>query len=379
MSRFLNEDQKMVQKMAREFAQEEVRTRAVEIDKNNKIPRDLYERLGELGFLGVLIPEEFGGTGAGLTTAGIIIEEIAKECPALSLSTYVRMSMVTYFLEAPTMDLAKQYLPDLISGKKVIAGAFTAPTGSTNFAEWPILGRKDGSDWVLNGTKLYVTNTNAADVIIAIGFSEDKQVGCFVVEKGNPGMEDNHVERKMGMNGNCSGTYVFSNCRIPGDHFFPKQLGGPSMIGLGNALCAATALGCMEGAWERAVEFTKVRTRAGKPLATKQVVAHRLARMWGQIESGRSLLYDAMRCADEERVLEAKMLINTSKYMLSEMSIDVTKQCAWLHGGMGYCEDPGIARYMRDAMGTTVADCTPDQHVETVAALLGLPGAETVC
>lgn len=378
MSRFLNEDQVMIQKMAREFAQTEVRAKAMEIDTTNRVPRELYERLGELEFLGVLLPEEVGGTNAGLTTAAIIIEEIAKESPTLALSTYVRMAMATYFLEAPTMDLANKYLPDLISGKKVIAGAFTAPTGSTNFAEWPVLARKDGNDWILNGTKLYVTNTEAADVVIAIGFTDEYDVGCFVVEKGNPGMEDSHVERKMGMNGNCSGTYVFSDCRIPGDHFFVKHLGGPEMIGMGNALCAATALGCMEGAWERTVEFTKVRTRSHEPIITKQVVSHRLARMWGQIESGRSLVYDAVRCADEGRP-EAKILINTSKYLLSEMSVDVTKQCCWLHGGMGYCEDPGIARYMRDAMGTAHADCTPDQHVETVAALLGFEGAETVC
>ena len=378
MSRFLNEDQLMIQKMAREFAQTEVRPQAMEIDKSNRIPRKLYERIGELGFLGVLLPEANGGSEAGLTTAAVIIEELAKESPALALSTYVRMAMPTYLLEAPTTMLADKYLPGLISGKTVVSGAFTAPTGSTNFAEWPVFGKRDGDDWVLNGTKLYVTNTNAADLILALGFTEDYDVGCFVVEKGTPGVEDSHVERKMGMNGNCSGTYVFSNCRVPGDHFFVKQLGGPSMIGYGNALCAATALGIMESAWERTVEFTKVRTRTNEPLASKQVVAHRLARMWGQIESCRSLLYDTVQMADEGKP-EAKMYINTCKYMLGETSIEVTKQCVWLHGGMGYCEDPGIARFARDAYGTTVADCTPDQHVETVAALLGLPGAEMVC
>ena len=378
MSRFFNEDQLMIQKMAREFAQTEVRPLAMEIDKTNRIPRQLYERIGELGFLGVLIPEEFGGSAAGLTTGCIIIEEIAKESPALALSTYVRMAMPTYLLEAPTMDLANKYLPDLISGKKVCCGAFTAPSGSTNFVEWPVLAKKDGDDWVLNGTKLYVTNTNAADIIMALGLTEDYEVGCFVIEKGTPGVEDNHVERKMGMNGNCSGTYVFSDCRVPADHFFVKQLGGPSMIGYGNAMCAATALGCAEGAWDKTAEFAKVRTRAGDPIAEKQVVAHRLTRMWGQIEAGRSLLYDTTQMADEGKP-EAKMFINTCKYWLGEMSIEVTKQCVWLHGGMGYCEDPGIARYARDAFGTTVADCTPDQHVETVAALLGLPGAEMVC
>lgn len=376
MSRFLSEEQELMRKIAREFAQTEVRERAMEIDRSNAFPRDLHKRCGELGFLGVLLPESAGGIDAGVTTAAVICEEIAKESTAFAISLFVSMAMPAYLLEAPTSDLAEKYLPGLVSGDKVCCGALTFPVGSTNFAEWGVFGKRDGNDWILNGTKLYVTNTNASDVIIVIGFTEDYQVGCWVLEKGTPGLEDSHIERKMGANGNCSGTYVFSNCRVPNSHFFVKQLGG---IGVGNALCAATALGCAEGAFEKTIEYTKVRTRAGKPLATKQVVAHRLARMHGQIEAGRSLLYDALRLADEGRPEDAKILINTSKYMLGDMAVDITLQCVQLHGGMGYCEDTGIARYMRDAVGTTIADCTPDQHVETIAALLGLPEAERVC
>lgn len=383
MSCFLNEDQQMLQQVAREFAQTEVRKRAAEIDRSNEFPRDLYERAGELGFLGVLLPEAAGGSGAGMTAAGVICEEIAKESTAFALSLYVSMCIPTYLLESPNTALAAQYLPDLIAGRKVPSAALTFPVGSTNFAEWPIFATKDGDDWILNGTKIFVTNTGAADVIITLGFTEDRRIGCFVVEKGAAGLDDSHIERKMGINGNCSGTYVFSNVRVPQSHFFVKKLEG---MGLGNALCAASALGCAVGAWERTTEYLKVRTRAGRPLIEKQVVAHRLARMYGEIERSRALVYEALALADQalatgdmNKARHAKTLINIAKYSTGEMAVDVTKQCVWLYGGLGYMEDTGIARYMRDAEGTCVADCTPDQHVETVAAMLGFAGAEAVC
>lgn len=374
MSRFLTEEQKLMQNIAREFAQTEVRARAMEIDKANEFPRDLHKRCGELGFLGVMLPEKFGGLDAGLTMAAVICEEISKESPAFGISLFVSMAAPTYFLEAPA--LADKYLKSVVAGDKVCSAALTFPVGSTNFTEWGVFGKKDGNDWILNGTKLYVTNTRAADIVMAIGFTEDYKVGMWILEKGHPGLQDNHVERKMGANGNNSGTYVFSNCKVSGSQYFEKHIGG---VGFGNALCASVALGCAQGAYAKTMDFVKVRTRAHKPLATKQVVAHHFATMYGQIESSRSLLYDATRLADEGREAEAKILINTSKAMITEMAVDVTRKCVQLHGGMGYCEDTGIARYMRDAMGTTIADCPSDLHRETIAHLLGFPEAERCC
>ncbi len=375
VSRFLTEEQELMRKVAKEFTEQEVKPRAMEIDLANEFPRDLHKRCGELGFLGVLMPEKLGGLSQGFTTACVICEEIAKEAPGFAISLFVSLGAPTFLLQCPP--LATKYVPELISGEKVVSTPITPPEGSTNHAEWSIMGKKDGDDWILNGTKLYVTNARAADVILAVGLTPDYQVGCWVLEKGQPGLEDNHVERKMGAAGNNSGTYVFNNCRVPKDNFFVMSKSGD--FGGGNALCASVALGCAEGVFAKTLEFTKIRTRAGKPIATKQAVSHRLARMYAQIESSRSLLYDAVRLADEGRIAEAKILINTAKYTVTEMSVDVARQCVQLHGGMGYCEDTGIARYMRDAMGTTIADCTPDLHLETIAALLGCPEAEIVC
>ncbi|MGI6590863.1 MAG: acyl-CoA dehydrogenase family protein [Eggerthellaceae bacterium] len=384
MSYLFNDDQKMVQKIAREFAETEVRPRAAEIDKSNAFPRDLYKKAAELGFTGLLVPQEFGGTGAGMSATAAVIEEIAKESPAFALSLYVTVAIPTYLFDAPNAkELCAEYLPGLLSGDILFSAPITFPVGCTNFAEWPTFAKRDGDEWVLNGTKLYATNTGAADVAIVVGPADDGQIYAFVVDTDNPGMEDSHVEDKIGVNGNCSGTNVFSDCRVKADHAFPKKLG--EGIGAGNAFCAAAALGCAEGAWQKTLEFTKVRTRNNTPIVNLQAVAHRLARMSGEIEKCRALIYEALLLGDlallhkdNSNDAEIKRLVNTAKYSTCEMAIDVAKQCIWMHGGLGVVKETGVERYLRDAACLAVADGTPDQHVETVAALLGLPGSQVM-
>ncbi|MGI6218004.1 MAG: acyl-CoA dehydrogenase family protein, partial [Coriobacteriales bacterium] len=297
MSYLFNEDQKMVQKIAREFAQTEVRACAEEIEKTGKFPRELYKKAAELGFTGLLIPEQAGGSGAGMSATAAVIEEIAKESPAFALSLYVSVAIPTYLFEAPNaQQLCAEYLPGLLSGDTVFSAPITFPVGCTNFSEWPSFAKKDGDEWVLNGTKLYATNTGAADVAIVMGPGDDGKVHAFVVDTDNPGVEDSHVENKIGVNGNCSGTYVFSDCRVKDDHVFEKAMGGG--IGAGNAFCAAAALGCAEGALAKTIDYAKVRTRAGVPIANLQVVAHRIARMSGEIERSRALIYEALLMGD---------------------------------------------------------------------------------
>jgi alkylation response protein AidB-like acyl-CoA dehydrogenase len=380
MSYLFNDDQKMIQKVAREFAQTEVRPLAKQIDETNAFPRELYKKAAELGFTGLLIPEQAGGSGAGMSAAAAVIEEIAKESPAFALSMYVTMAIPTYLFDAPNAaQLCAEYLPGLLSGDKLFSAPITFPEGCTNFTEWPAFAKKDGDAWVLNGTKLYCTNTGAADVAVVVGPGDDGKIYAFIVDTDTPGLEDSHVEDKIGVNGNCSGTYVFTDCRVPADHAFAKNLG--EGIGAGNAFCAAAALGCAEGAWAKTVDFVKTRTRAGEPIINKQVVAHRLARISGSIEQCRALIYEALLLGDlgllhndHSNDREIKRLVNTAKYSTCEMAVDAAKQCIWLFGGLGVVKDTGVEHYLRDAECLAVADGTPDQHVETVAALLGFPG-----
>ncbi len=382
MSYFLNDELELLQESAREFAEQYVAPAVAGMEESNEFPRDLYLKAGELGFLSLIVPEQIGGAGMGLTAVGVVAEEIAKVSPAFAISFYVDSCMVSYLMESPNREvLLKKYLPGLMTGWTVMAAGITPPQGSTNIPEWPVLAKRDGDDWILNGSKLYVTNCGKADLVAFVGLTEDGEMRCFIVETSDPGVDDDHIESKLGLAGNGSGSYFLTDVRVSDEYSFPKNpLEG---MGPGNALCAAVALGCAEGALARTMDFVKERSHKGKPVGARQVVSHRIARMWGAIEQSRALIFEALGMAD--RVIagvnrsegpKAKMLINTAKYTACEMAVDVTKQCVWLHGGLGVVEETGIARYLRDAETLCVADGTPDLHVESVAFLLGMPDAQ---
>lgn len=382
MSYFLNEDLELLQQSAREFTEQYIAPVADQIEKDNEFPRDLYLKAGELGFLSLIVPEKIGGAGLGLTAVAVVTEEIAKVSPAFAISYYVDSCMISYLMESPNrVDLLKKYLPGVSAGWTIMAAGITHPQGSTNISEWPITAKRDGDDWILNGSRLYVTNCGQADLIAFLGLTEDGEMRCFFVEKSADGVDDAHIEKKVGLNGNGSGSYFLTDVRVPDALSFPKNpLEG---MGSGNALCAIVALGCAEGALAKTMAFLKERTHDSKPVASYQVPAHRIARMWGDIERSRALIYEALgihdqvlATGDKSQAPQAKMLIATSKYSTCEMAVDVTKQCVWLHGGLGVVEETGVARYFRDAETLCVADGTPDLHLETVAHFLGMPASD---
>ena len=224
MSFFLNEDMELLQESAREYAEKFVAPRVAEMEQTNKFPRDLYLKAGELGFLGLIVPEKIGGSGLGLTAVGVVTEEIAKISPAFAISYYVDSCMSSYLMESPNrVELLKKYLPGVMTGWTVMGAGITPPQGSTNLSEWPLMAVKDGDEWVLNGSKLYVTNTSQSDLVAFLGMTEEREMRCFFVETSDPGLDDSRVETKLGLNGNCSGSYFLTDVRVPDSYSFPKN------------------------------------------------------------------------------------------------------------------------------------------------------------
>ena len=188
MSYFLNDELELLQESAREFAEQYVAPAVAGMEESNEFPRDLYLKAGELGFLSLIVPEQIGGAGMGLTAVGVVAEEIAKVSPAFAISFYVDSCMVSYLMESPNREvLLKKYLPGLMTGWTVMAAGITPPQGSTNIPEWPVLAKRDGDDWILNGSKLYVTNCGKADLVAFVGLTEDGEMRCFIVETSDPG------------------------------------------------------------------------------------------------------------------------------------------------------------------------------------------------
>ncbi|OPX94710.1 MAG: Acyl-CoA dehydrogenase [Pelotomaculum sp. PtaB.Bin104] len=368
MSLFLTEEQELIRQGVIEFTKNEVKPRAMEIHRANDIPMDLVKRAGDLGYLSILVPKELGGLGLGLTEACIIGEEVSKESPGFGMCLIVSMATLTQLILNPIMK--EKYLEKALDGEVLVEYASGDPLGATNFSEWPVFARKDGDDWILNGTRLFASNNGVATVCCVVGYTEDRQLKLWMVEKGNPGMDNSYVEKKMGLSGQNSGTVTFSNCRVSKDmvvDFDPN----PEHLVASFLMESAVALGIAEGVLEKTIEFTKLRTNRFKPLASMQAIAHKLAKNATLIELGRAIIYDTCRLAEENRPISK--MIHMAKAWVCEMAVDVARDCIQLHGGLGYMEDTGICRYMDDAMGTTIADMPSDTHYSWLAYLMGLP------
>ncbi len=335
MSLVFTEEQELIRQTVREFAEEEVRPRVADMVKTNQFPRDLYKRCGDLGFWRLVVPEDLGGAGKGLTEACIVMEELARVSPALSLSLSVEIGLVS--LPALIKTPAVKYAEGLMSGDIVIGAGSTDPKGQSNSEEWDVFARRDGNEWVLNGTRLYVTN---------------------------------------------GGTIVLKDCRVPEEMTSLFKIGTSAYYYYVYCLCAAEALGCMEGLWEETVEFTKMRTHDFKPIASMQAVSHKLVQMKlkMEMEMARSLIYDATTMYDEyladgstERLNEWSIKAGAAKICVSELAADITTECLILHGGLGY-HSPELHHFVGDALDYCIMDRTNEIHLDDIAKTLGITG-----
>jgi alkylation response protein AidB-like acyl-CoA dehydrogenase len=382
MSRFLSPTDQEIQSLARKFAQTEVRPRrleAYEKEGHENFYRGFNKRIGELGLIGTLIPEEFGGSGMGSTTACLVLEELGRESPGLAVSTLVSMTMLAQLLIPLAPEVRARFLPGVLSGDLMMAGAMSDPAGITNFAEQVDLAQMEEDEFVLNGTRLWVTNGNMHDVMWLMGLHKGA-MHAFLVERGHPGVSVRPLH-KMGF-GAPWGIITMTDCRVSRsmtvdlsalvkDRELVDHTGKttPPLVYI-----SAIALGAADRVFEITRDYLMIRTNRGKPLAQMQALQHKLVRLKTQIEAGRSFLYDAARLRDDGRV--DGVLDHMVKAWVPEMAADVIRECMMMHGGTGYAVETHIEGYLRDVLGASIGDCTADMHMSSVAALWGLPGAE---
>lgn len=371
MARILNEEQQLIRQTVREFARDEIRPRFMEYDRSGEFPHELNRRCGELGFIGADVPEEFGGAGLELDSSLIILEEISKEMPALGCSMMVSMTLPLFFVCGSNNEHKKLIAP-LLSGEKVGAIAQTDPAGVLNMPEWPVLAVKKGDEYILNGTKLFVTNASAADYFMVSGLCGGKPCD-FLVKKSTPGFESGAADRKMGMNGAGNGSISLHDVHIPVSDKIVLT-GMTKNLAAGYLHMSSVALGCMEGAYEKTRAYLRVRTNKKQPVIEYQAAAHALARMKTRIEACRSFIDDAARLVESGK--PDSTLIRMVKVFVTDSAVDVTRECVQLYGGLGYCEDTGISHYMRDAMGTTIGDLTAPLQYDLIARFLAKQDAK---
>ncbi|MDI3534378.1 MAG: butyryl-CoA dehydrogenase [Thermosediminibacterales bacterium] len=351
----LTEEQKMIRKMVREFTEKEVAPRDEEMDRTGEFPYDIMKKMAENGLFGIPYPEEYGGAGADSVCGVITIEELAKGSASVALTLDAHWLAVDAINLFGNEEQKKKYLTPALTGEKIAAFSLTEPVAGSDAAAIQATAELDGDEWVLNGTKAFVTNGDAADIyVIAVKTDKSKGVkgiSTFIVEKGSPGFSIGKKEDKMGCRGSITTELILKDCRVPKENLLGKEGEGfkIAMVALdgGRMHVGAMAVGLAEAAKDIAVKYAKERYAFGQPIGNFQAVQFMIADMEMEIEATRLMVYKTATLRDKKirYSKEAAMV----KVFGSEMAMKTAKNAIQILGGYGYTRDYAPERLLRDA------------------------------
>ena len=369
--------------MVRDFVRREVEPVAAEYDREDTVPHDLIDRMKELGLFGITVPEEYGGMGLDYTTFASIFEELSKGFMTLSGAIGTHHILTYVLTHYGTEEQKQRFLPDLASGRKRGGLALTEPSGGTDMANLQTTATKNGEEYTINGTKMFITNGRYGDMFCLLARTDPdmeprhKGISCFVVEKGGAGFTVGRDLDKLGYRGLDTSELVFDNFAVPEDNLVGGKEGagfGMVMSGLetGRINIAARAVGVAQAAFEAAIKYSQRRETFGKPISEHQAIQLKLADMATKIQAARLLVYDAAAKKDTgQRVdLESGM----AKLFASEVCLEVAMESMRVHGGAGYIKDLPVERYYRDAPLMVIGEGTNEVMRLVIAKqLLRLP------
>jgi len=356
MDYFLTEEQLMIRDLARQIAQEKIVPVRQELDEHNRFPHEIIKAMAQADLLGIYIPEEYGGLGKGSLDFYIAIEEISKACLGVS-TTYAANALGSYpLLLFGSSEQKKKYLPDIAAGRKLVAFGLTEANAGSDASGIQTTARLEGSEYVVNGTKQWITNGGEADVYTIIAITDrakgPRGASAFVVEKGTPGFTFGKKENKMGIRASCTTELIFNDCRIPKENLIAKQGMGfivaMKTLDSSRAGVGAQGVGVAQGAIDEAIKFAKQRIQFGQPVTSFQAVQHMLADMQTMTEAARSLVYAVARMIDGG----AKDISRPSamaKLFATDTAMKVTTDAVQVMGGSGYMKEYPVEKMMRDA------------------------------
>jgi len=363
----LSEEQLMIQQAARDFAQNELKPGVIERDEHQKFPADQVRKLGELGFLGMMVSEKFGGSGLDALSYVLVMEEISKIDASASVVVSVNNSLVCYGLEAYGSEFQKEkYLVPLASGLKIGAFCLSEPEAGSDATSQHTTAEDKGDYYLLNGTKNWITNGSTASTYLVIAQThpelKHKGINAFIVEKGMEGFKVGPKENKMGIRGSDTHSLMFDDVKVPkenriGEDGFGFKFAMKTLEG-GRIGIAAQALGIASGAYELALAYAKQRKSFGKPISDHQAIAFKLADMATKIEAARMLVYKAAWLKDQG--LSYTLAGSMAKLYASKVAMDVTVEAVQVHGGYGFVKEYHVERLMRDAKITQIYEGTSE-------------------
>ena len=370
----LTKEQEFVRKMVREFAVNEVEPIAADIDREHRFPTETVEKMARYGLLGVPFPTEYEGAGGDHISYAITVEELSRVCASTGVICSAHTSLCCWPIFAWGNEEQKaKYLPDLLSGRKLGAFGLTEPGAGTDSAGQQTRAVLEGDEYVLNGSKVFITNGGYAETFVVMAMTDkskgNRGITAFIVEKGDPGFEIGKTEDKMGICASSTTELVFKDCRIPADRVLGKVGQGfkvaMSTLDGGRIGIASQALGIAQGAFDVTVEYMQARKQFGKKLSQMQALQFGMADLKTKIEAARLLIYKAADMKDKH--MDYSEAAAMAKLFAAETAMEVTTKCVQYHGGYGYTKDYPVERMMRDAKITEIYEGTSEVQRMVIA------------
>lgn len=373
----LTKEQEMVRKLMREFGENEVKPLAAEIDETERFPRETVEKMARYDMMGIPFPKKYGGAGGDMLSYAIAVEELSRVCATtgviLSAHTSLGCNPIYQFGNEAQKE---KYLIPLAKGEKLGAFGLTEPNAGTDSASQQTVARKEGDHYVLDGTKVFITNGGEADVYIVMAMTDkakgNKGISAFIVEKDFKGFSIGKKENKMGIRGSSTTELIFENCVVPKENLLGEEGRGFAVamqtLDGGRIGIAAQALGIAQGALDESVKYMKERKQFNKPLAAFQGLQWMIADMATRIEAARHLVYNA--AYRKEKGLSFSTEAAMAKLFVAETAMEVTTNAVQIYGGYGYTRDYPIERMMRDAKITEIYEGTSQVQKMVIAAKL---------
>jgi len=374
----LSEEQEMIRKTVRDFAESEVAPKAAEMDEKEDYDWSLWDQMADMGLTGIPFSEEYGGAGMDNLSYAIAVEELARVCGSTSVLISAHTSLCAWpIYHFGTEEQKHKYLTPLAEGKTIGAMGLTEPSAGSDAGALKLTAKLDGDDYVLNGTKIFITNAGKADTYVIIACTDKskgyKGTAAFIVEKGTPGFTFGKKEHKMGIRASYTYELVFENCRVPKENMLGQDGMGFKIVMAtldgGRIGIASQALGLAQGAFDQALEYSKQREQFGKPISANQGLQWMLADMATRIEAARLLIYQAAYLKDNGMPYSKQSAM--AKLYASETAMWVTTKAVQIHGGYGYSREYPVERMMRDAKITEIYEGTSEvQRIVIAASLL---------
>ncbi|HXF42026.1 MAG TPA: acyl-CoA dehydrogenase family protein [Blastocatellia bacterium] len=370
----LNEDQQQIKQSIREFAEAELRPHVMEWDEAAHFPVELRPKFAEVGLMGVLIPEEHGGSGLGYVEYATIIDELARVDPSIALAIAAHNSLGVGHIFIAGSDAQKgKYLTPLAKGEHFAAWGLTEPSSGSDAISMKTTARRRDGGWVLNGSKNFITNATFAETTVALAITDraagSHGISAFIIERGTKGFSVAKKENKVGMRASDTAALVFDDCFVPNSNLMgaPGQgfIQAMKVLDGGRISIAALAVGIAQGAYEAALKYSRERHQFGRPIAEFQAIQFKLADMATQVDAARLLTYRAaaMKDAGKPTTKESSM----AKLYASEVGVRVAEECVQIHGGYGYIKDYPAEKYWRDSKLCTIGEGTSEIQRTVIA------------